>query len=73
MGKTIEEQLKAIQKVMGGPSRWALTMIITFGKYKGNSLGDIAAVDKGYIYWLDKQAWVNGDLKLAVGEILEDK
>ena len=31
------------------------TDIITFGKYKGKTLNEIAELDAGYIVWLDEE------------------
>ena len=33
-------------------------VILPFGKYKGETLGDVYLKDRGYLVWLSNQEWV---------------
>ena len=59
-----------INKILGKPSKWALDKIICFGKYHGQSVGDVLATDKKYLEWLADQSFVHLSLAVAIDEVL---
>jgi len=62
-----------IRKILGKPPKWAFDAILPFGKYKGESVGDILAVDPNYLDWFKDLITVNDYLRTAIETALEAK
>ena len=69
----MNDQIEKIRKIMGGAPKWVLEVRLNFGKYKDEILGDIFAVDKSYLCWLEYQPFLNAETKKAVTLVLESK
>ena len=67
----MSDQIEKIRKVMGGAPKWALEIVLNFGKHKGENLGDIFSIDKGYLCWLEFQPFLNAETKKAIKLVLE--
>lgn len=50
----------------------AKEVVLSFGKYRGKTIDDVAATDDGlrYLDWLAGQDWVNGRTEEALAEYL---
>jgi len=48
----------------------AAGVVVTFGKYRGKTLGEIAAIDKEYVHWLADKA-EKADMRNAAKAVLE--
>lgn len=44
---------------------------LTFGKYKGKKITEIAEFDRKYLEWTSKQSWCFDDLKEQIETILK--
>ena len=79
MNKSIEEQLKAIKKIVHNVEVKKITVrgkklslsdvletVLSFGKYRGESLKNIAQSDPKYIEWLAGQDLGNNRLELKI-------
>lgn len=49
----------------GGPAA------LYFGKYKGESIADVAVKDAEYLRWLHDQDWVKSKLRMQIDEALQ--
>lgn len=61
---------KTIREILGKAPKWAEEMVLNFGKHKGEMLGEVMVIDRGYLCWLEHQPFLNAEMKKAINLIL---
>jgi len=69
----MDDQIKKIQEILGPDIKKHEAVIIKFGQYKNETMGNIASVDMPYINWLLDQSWTSLKVKTAAREIINKK
>ena len=69
--KSTDDQIAKIAAILGPDGDEFKAIKVSFGRFKGKTLGYMAEEHIGYLYWMAVQCWIPSKTKVAVRAIVD--